>query len=46
MRSGWPSGPAFSSSTYLTYNIGRYRTAHSDLDALDLTLYGDGGDLC
>lgn len=45
MRSGWPSGPAFSRSTYLTYNIGRYRTAHSDLDALDLTLYGDGGDL-
>jgi Heparinase II/III-like protein/Heparinase II/III N-terminus len=45
MRSGWPSGPAFSRSTYLTYNIGRYRTAHSDLDALGLTLYGDGGDL-
>lgn len=45
MRSGWQSGPAFSNSTYLTYNIGRYRTAHSDLDTLAITLYGDGGDL-
>ena len=44
MRSGWPSGAA-SKSTYLTYNTGRYRTEHSDLDALDLTLYGDGGHL-
>jgi hypothetical protein len=43
MRSGWPSGAAFSKSTYLTYYTGRYRTDHSDLDALDLTLYGDGG---
>jgi Heparinase II/III-like protein/Heparinase II/III N-terminus/Polysaccharide deacetylase len=45
MRSGWPKGPTFSKSTYLTYNIGRYRTAHSDLDALAITLYGAGGDL-
>ena len=45
MRSGWGSGAEFSRSTYLAYNVGRYRTAHSDLDALDVTLYGDGGDL-
>ncbi len=45
MRSGWQSGPDFANSTYLTYNIGRYRTAHSDLDALAITLYGSGGDL-
>ena len=45
MRSGWGDGPQFSRSTYLTYNVGRYRTAHSDLDALGITLYGDGGDL-
>ena len=45
MRSGWQSGPDFVNSTYLTYNIGRYRTAHSDLDALAITLYGEGGDL-
>jgi hypothetical protein len=45
MRSGWKSGPTYPRSTYLTYNIGRYRTAHSDLDALGITLYGDGGDL-
>ena len=45
MRSGWQSGPDFTNSTYLTYYIGRYRTSHSDLGALGITLYGDGGDL-
>ena len=45
MRSGWPSGAAYADSTYLTFNLGRYRTAHSDLDAMGITLYGDGGDL-
>jgi len=45
MRSGWGSSAEFSRSTYLTYNVGRYRTGHSDLDALGLTLYGGGGDL-
>jgi hypothetical protein len=45
MRSGWQGGTAFADSTYLTYNVGKYRTAHSDLDALALTLYGGGGDL-
>jgi peptidoglycan/xylan/chitin deacetylase (PgdA/CDA1 family) len=45
MRSDWQSGTNFSESTYLTYNIGKYRTAHSSLDALAITLYGDGGDL-
>ena len=45
MRSGWQAGADFPRSTYLSFNIGRYRTAHSDLDALGITLYGDGGDL-
>jgi Heparinase II/III-like protein/Heparinase II/III N-terminus len=45
MRSSWGSGAAFAGSTYLTYYAGKYRTAHSDLDALSLTLYGDGGGL-
>lgn len=45
MRSGWQSGSEFPDSSYLTYNIGQYRTAHSDLDALAITLYGEGGDL-
>lgn len=45
MRSGWQGGAAFENSTYLTYNIGEYRTEHSDLDALAVTLYGEGGDL-
>ena len=45
MRSGWQAGADYPDSTYLTFNIGRYRTAHSDLDANGLTLYGEGGDL-
>ncbi len=45
MRSGWQAGAGYPDSTYLTFNIGRYRTAHSDLDANGLTLYGEGGDL-
>lgn len=54
MRSGWAGGAgagsggratAFDQSTYLTFYAGKFRTADSDLDALDLTLYGDGGDL-
>ena len=45
MRSGWGGGAEFARSTYVTYNVGKYRTAHSDLDALGLTLYGEGGDL-
>ena len=45
MRSSWGSRADFAGSTYLTYYAGKYRTAHSDLDALSLTLYGDGGDL-
>ena len=45
MRSSWGRGQDFADSTYLTYYAGKYRTAHSDLDALSLTLYGAGGDL-
>lgn len=45
MRSGWVRGADYPRNTFLSFNIGRYRTAHSDLDALGLTLYGDGGDL-
>ena len=44
-RSGWGKGTGYTRSTYMTYNIGRYRTEHSNLDALAITLYGDGGDL-
>ncbi len=45
MRSGWDGGDRYPDSTYLTFNLGRYRTAHSQLDALALTLYGEGGEL-
>ena len=42
MRSGWGSGANFSQQSYLTFNVGPYRTTHSDLDALGITLYGNG----
>jgi hypothetical protein len=45
MRSGWNDASQFSDSSYLTYNIGHYRTAYSDLGALGITLYGAGGEL-
>jgi Heparinase II/III-like protein/Heparinase II/III N-terminus len=45
MRSGWGRGAAASRSTYLTYDGGRPKAGPGDLDALDVTLYGDGGDL-
>jgi hypothetical protein len=45
MRSGWQAGSAYPRSSYLTFNVGRYRTAHSHLDALGITLYGAGGNL-
>jgi hypothetical protein len=42
MRSGWGKGQAFVGQSYLTFNVGPYRTAHSNLDALAITLYGGG----
>jgi hypothetical protein len=42
MRSDWTPGDAFTKSTYATFNVGAYRTRHSDLDALGFTLYGEG----
>lgn len=45
MRSGWGRGNGFVNQTQLTFDVGPYRTNHSDLDALSLTLYGDGREL-
>lgn len=42
MRSGWGKGKNFTNQTQLVYDIGPYRTAHSDLDGLSFTLYSNG----
>ena len=45
MRSGWGEGNNYTNQTQLTFDVGPYRTSHSDLDALSLTLYGAGKEL-
>jgi hypothetical protein len=45
MRSGWGTGSTFENQAYLTFNVGKYRTAHSSLDALGFTLYDNGATL-
>lgn len=42
MRSGWGKRSTFRNQSYLTFNVGRYRTSHSNLDALAITLFGNG----
>jgi len=42
MRSGWEKGSKFEKQTQLIFDIGNYRTNHSDLDALSFSLYGAG----
>ena len=42
MRSGWGEGEEFEKQAHLIYNIGSYRTLHSDYDALSFTLYSGG----
>ncbi|MCD4771689.1 heparinase II/III family protein [archaeon] len=42
MRSGWKKGSEFEKQTQLIFDAGPYRTEHSDLDALNFNLYGDG----
>lgn len=42
MRSGWGKPSTFTKQSYLTFNVGPYRTTHSSLDALGITLYGNG----
>ena len=41
-RSGWGKGASFVDQSYATFNVGPYRTPHSNLDALAITLYGGG----
>jgi len=45
LRSGWDKGGAFTSSAYLTFNVGAYRTSHSQLDLLGISLFGEGHSL-
>lgn len=45
LRSGWGKGADFTGQSYLTFNVGPYRTTHSNLDALSVTLFGNGLDL-
>jgi hypothetical protein len=42
MRSGWGKGDGFTSQTQVIFDVGEYRTKHSDLDALSFNLFGDG----
>lgn len=42
MRSGWGKGEDFGKETQLIFDIGPYRTKHSDLDALNFSLFGAG----
>jgi len=41
MRSGWPANN-YESQTQLVFDVGDYRTEHSDYDALNFTLYSGG----
>ncbi len=42
MRSGWGESRPLENETYLYFDYGPYRTAHSDLDALSFHLFGNG----
>jgi len=42
MRSGWGSGEVFENQTQVVFDVGQYRTKHSDLDALSFHLYSRG----
>ncbi len=42
MRSGWEKGEDFVNQTQLIFDVGDYRTNHSDFDALSFSLFGAG----
>ncbi len=42
MRSGWGKGTNFEDQTQIVFDVGNYRTNHSDLDALSFSLYSNG----
>jgi Heparinase II/III-like protein/Concanavalin A-like lectin/glucanases superfamily/Heparinase II/III N-terminus/Bacterial Ig domain len=45
MRSPLGAASNLPSQTFVTFNAGTYRTSHSDLDALGITMYSDGSTL-
>ena len=45
LRSPLGSAANLANQTYVTFNAGTYRTAHSDLDALGITMYSNGSTL-
>ena len=45
LRSGWGRGSTFEHQSFLTFNVGSYRTPHSHLDILGITLFGAGTQL-
>lgn len=45
MRSGWGKGEDFGKETQLIFDVGPFRTKHSDLDALSFSLFGAGVNL-
>lgn len=44
-RQSWGEGADFRDASFMTFNVGRYRTQHSHYDLMGVTLYGDGGQL-
>ncbi|HBV01456.1 MAG TPA: heparinase II/III family protein [Candidatus Paceibacterota bacterium] len=42
LRSGWGKGKNYAKQTQLIFDVGSYRTDHSDLDALSFNLYSNG----
>lgn len=42
MRSAWGDKNSFGNQTQLIFDVGNYRTNHSDLDALSFNLFGGG----
>jgi hypothetical protein len=45
MRSPLGSAANLANQTYVTFNAGIYRTSHSDLDAMGMTMYSNGSTL-
>ena len=42
MRSGWSAGKDFANQTQIIFDVGSYRTNHSDFDALSFHLFSRG----
>ncbi|HEU0020523.1 MAG TPA: alginate lyase family protein, partial [Dehalococcoidia bacterium] len=42
MRSGWDAGEDFAEQTQIIFDVGSYRTNHSDFDALSFHLFSKG----